>query len=66
MQLAKLIGDIATGELSNDSPRPEAETPATAARRKWAKQGGKARAKALPAAKRKAIAKKAARVRWQS
>ena len=66
MQLAKLIGDIATGQRPNDSPLPE--TPeaaaATAARRKGGLKGGKARAKALSPRKRRAIAEKAARARW--
>jgi len=65
MQLAKLIGDIATGERPNDSPRPGAETPTTAARRKGGLKGGKARAKNLSGRKRSAIAKKAARARWR-
>ncbi len=64
MQLAKLIGDIATGQAPNDSPRPEAETPATEARRKGGVKGGKARAKKLSSRKRREIAKKAARARW--
>lgn len=62
--LAKLIGDIATGQVPNDSPRPEPDTPATAARRKGGVKGGKARAKKLSAARRGKIARKAARARW--
>ena len=65
MQLAKLIGDIATGVVPNDSPRPENETPTTRARREGGLKGGKARAKKLSAAKRRRIAKKAARARWR-
>jgi hypothetical protein len=64
MQLAKLVIDMATGEVPNDSPRGP-ETAATAARRKGGVKGGKARAKKLTAAKRKAIAQKAARTRWR-
>jgi len=65
-QLAKLIVDMTTGAVPNDSPKqPDTpDTPATEARRKGGLKGGKARAKALPATKRKAIAKKAARARW--
>ena len=63
MQLAKLIGDIATGERPNDSPKGP-DSPATEARRKGGLAGGKARAKKLSAKKRAAIAKKGARVRW--
>ncbi len=50
MRLAKLIGDIVTGEHPSDSASViEPATPATEARRK----GGKARTKKLSAAKRK-------------
>jgi len=63
MQLAKLIGDIATGQAPPD-PAPQPETPATEARRKGGLKGGRARAKKLSAGKRRAIAKKAARSRW--
>ncbi len=65
MQLAKLIGDIATGGVPNDSPRPQPETPEAEARRKGGLKGGKARAKKLSGKKRRAIAKKAARARWR-
>ncbi len=60
MQLAKLIGDIATGQ-GQDTP----VAPVNEARRKGGLKGGKARAKKLSAVKRKAIAKKAARARWK-
>ena len=59
MQLAKLIGDIATGQAENVRPAPPNE-----ARRKGGLKGGKARAKKLSAKKRTAIAKKGARTRW--
>jgi hypothetical protein len=62
-QLAKLIVDISTGEVPNDSPKGP-ETPASAARRKGGVKGGKARAKRLSAVKRRIIAKRAARARW--
>ena len=66
MQLAKLIGDIATGERPNDSAIViQPASPATEARRKGGLKGGKARAKKLSAAKRRRIAKKAARARWR-
>ena len=65
MQLAKLIGDIATGEIPNDSPRAEAETRETAWRRKGGRKGAKARAQTLSAKQRTAIAKKAAKARWR-
>ena len=58
-QLAKLIGDIATGETENLKPvAPKAE------QRKGGLKGGKARAKKLSATKRRAIARAAARARW--
>jgi hypothetical protein len=61
--LAKLIVDMATGEAERD-PEPKPDTPLTEARRKGGLKGGKARARTLPAKKRRAIAKKAARARW--
>jgi hypothetical protein len=64
MQLAKLIGDIATGQVPPDQPRAP-ETPMTAARRKGGLKGGKARARKLSAKKRAAIARMAARTRWR-
>lgn len=63
MQLAKLIGDIATGEVTEPPIPPE--TPATEARRKGGLKGGKARASKLSNRKRKEIARKAARARWR-
>ena len=64
-QLAKLIVDMTTGEVPNDSPK-EPESAATKAKRAGGRKGGKARAKKLPAKKRTAIARTAARVRWGS
>ena len=60
MQLAKLIGDIATGQAENVKP-----VAPKAGQRKGGVKGGKARAKKLGPAKRRMIAKKAARARWQ-
>jgi hypothetical protein len=56
MQLARLIGERATGEVSEAETDPP---PKPAAKR------GEARAAKLTAAKRSAIAKKAARTRWE-
>ncbi len=53
IQSAVMIGKLATGELSEDLREPTQRF-----------KGGKARAEALPKAKRKAIAKKAAKARW--
>ncbi len=63
-QLAKLIVDMATGMAARD-PEPKPETPLTEARRKGGLKGGKARAKKLGAKKRRSIARKAARARWE-
>jgi hypothetical protein len=63
-QLAKIIVDMATGK---GPPEPEqlARNPAAVALGKLGgPKGGKARAKALSPARRKAIAKKAAAKRW--
>ena len=60
MQLAKLIGDIATGQAENVKP-----VAPKAGQRKGGLKGGKARAKKLSAKKRKAIAQTAAKARWQ-
>lgn len=60
MQLAKLIGDIATGQ-AQDTASEDKRNPAAVA---LGSMGGKARAKNLSATKRKAIAKKAAKARW--
>jgi len=63
VQLAKLIGDIATGQLSDTVD--DGKNPAAVALGKLGgAKGGKARAKTLSPAKRKAIAQKAAVKRW--
>lgn len=62
-QLAKLIVDMATGEAPRD-PEPTSETPATQARRRGGRKGGRVRARKLSPKRRLAIAKKAARARW--
>lgn len=63
MQLAKLVIDMATGEIPNDSPKGPVSD-ATAARRKGGLAGGKARAAKLSGKRKRAIAKKAAQARW--
>lgn len=63
-QLAKLVMDIATGEVVDkveDGKNPHA----VALGRLGGQKGGKARAKALKPSVRKKIAKKAASVRWK-
>lgn len=60
-QLAKLIADIATGEVEDTPPanKPEGQV-------KGGKIGGKARAEKLTPEQRSEIAKKAAAARWSS
>jgi hypothetical protein len=67
-QLAKSIVDIATGEAEDREPTPEEQGKDPAAvslGRRGGLKGGKARAEALSASKRKSIAQKAARARWR-
>jgi hypothetical protein len=61
LQLAKLVVDIATGQVED---RAE-DAPKSAAAEMGAK-GGTARAAALPAKRRKEIAAKAAKARWKA
>lgn len=63
-QLAKLIVDIASGEVE-DVPATEGKNPAAVALGKLGgAKGGKARAEALSSKKRSEIARKAAMSRW--
>jgi hypothetical protein len=70
VSVARRVVEQAIGERLDGSPLPEPEldtrNPAAVALSKLgASKGGKARAKALSAAKRKAIAAKAAKARWK-
>jgi hypothetical protein len=57
----------ATGSLPELEPKADKRNPAAVALGKLgAAKGGKARAKKLSPAKRRAIAKKAARARWET
>jgi hypothetical protein len=60
VQLAKLIGDIATGQVVE----PE-ESPRSKASRLGGLKGGVVRATTLTPKQRSEIAKKAARARWK-
>ena len=60
LQLAKLIGDIATGTI--EEPKESARS---ARSRKAGKAGGAARSKALTAEQRGEIARAAAEARWK-
>ena len=63
LALAKLVGDIATGQTSDTEPDPR--NPAAVALGKLGgARGGKARADKLTPAKRREIARKAAQIRW--
>jgi hypothetical protein len=69
MEVARGIVEQAIGEQMDGSPLPEPEPDkrnphAVALGSMGGRKGGKARAKKLSAAKRKAIAKRAARSRW--
>jgi hypothetical protein len=64
-QLAKMIVDIATGEVE-DTVSEGKRHPVSVRGRAGGIVGGIARAQAMTAKKRTAIAKKAARMRWKS
>jgi len=63
VQLAKLVLDIATGEV--EDVKKDGKNPYAVARgEKGGLKGGKARAEKLTAPQRKKIAKKAIKARW--
>lgn len=64
LQLAKLIGDIATGQVE-DKTEDKRDPAAVELGRRGGLKGGFARAKALDADTKRAIAKKAAAARWR-
>lgn len=61
LSLAKLIGDIATGQVEDAKP-DDGKDPAAVA---LGKRGGAARAASTTAGRRAEIAKKAAKARWE-
>jgi hypothetical protein len=63
-QLAKLMIDIASGEVEDREPTPEEEGK-NAGAVALGHKGGKARAEGMTSNRRKEIARKAARSRWQ-
>ncbi len=70
MQVARRVVEDAIGERLDGtplpSPEPDTRNPAAVALSKLgAAKGGKARAKALPKARRVEIAKRAAKARWE-
>ena len=68
MQLAKLIGDIATGQVKDEQEPPptsdDIRRVMSALGKVGGKKGGKARAESLTAKRRSEIAQKAAAKRW--
>jgi hypothetical protein len=64
-QAAKLVIDIATGQVEDRAPTPEEQgkDPAAVA---LGQRGGKSRAKSLTGEERRKIAQKAAKKRWDS
>jgi hypothetical protein len=63
-QLAKLIVDIATGEVEDTVSELHRHPPENVRGRAGGAAGGKARSEALLPSRRSAIAKKAAKARW--
>ena len=63
-QIAASIVDAVTGGKDEMDHMPEKNPAAVALGRLGGQKGGKARAEKLSAAKRKAIARKAAKARW--
>jgi hypothetical protein len=63
-QLAKLIVDIATGEVEDTPPDDGKDPAAVALGRKGGLKGGKARAASMTLEQRSEAAKRAARARW--
>lgn len=65
-QLAKLITDIATGEVEDQAPDDGKDPAAVALGRKGGLKGGKARAESMTAEQRSEAAKRAAAARWNT
>lgn len=65
-QLAKLIGDISTGQVDDIDPGAGKDPAAIKRGQLGGLIGGKARASSLSAEQRREIAKKAAAARWKS
>lgn len=63
-QLAKLVADIATGEVTETKTDDGKDPAAVALGRKGGLKGGAARAKKLTKEQRSEIAKRAAKARW--
>jgi hypothetical protein len=64
-QLAKLVVDIATGEVEDVTEDTGKDPAAVALGRKGGLKGGKARAASMTPEERSASAKRAAQARWE-
>ncbi len=64
-QRAKMIVDIATGEVEDENPDEGKNPAAVALGRLGGKKGGKARAAKLTKKRRSEIARMAAKARWE-
>jgi hypothetical protein len=64
-QLAKMVVDIAVGEVEDEQPDEGKNPAAVELGRKGGLQGGKARAAKLTAKQRSEAAKRAAEARWK-
>lgn len=64
VSLAKLIGDIATGQIDDAKPDDGKNPAAVALGKLGGAKGGKARASSLSSSKRREIASRAAAARW--
>ena len=63
-QLAKLVADIATGEVEDEAPDDGKNPAAVELGRKGGLKGGKARAESMTPEQRSEAAKRAAAARW--
>lgn len=66
MQRAKMVIDLATGDVQPEPEQPPKEPSAVESGRRGGLIGGKARAEKLSPERRSEIAKKAAKARWRS
>lgn len=64
ISLAKLVGDIATGQVRDSRPDDGKNPAAVALGKLGGAKGGKARASALSSSERREIARRAAAARW--
>lgn len=65
ISLAKLIGDIATGQVQDAQPDDGKNPAAVALGKLGGAKGGKSRASSLSSSRRREIASRAAAARWK-